>query len=246
MGVWVSSKDVVIQSTTSPLFQYFLIEELKTDISLTSPALTDDFIINVSADHGFVIGDVFTIFENNIFEQSIVKGVSTNAITISIPFANDFSIENSVIIKGNRNLNVNAVTPKNYICKIRNSIIPVDISQVKLNLQSTGVPDDGKFGGIDELDSGIYFRQVNGRRINLGNYINNLSFRNTGWDVIYTDKAPAGEYSTNLSMDLSKVFNQVLRLNPREDEYFSAKIRDDLSDLNLFYISIIGSFTEGE
>ena len=32
MGIWVSSKDVVIQSTTSPLFQYFLIEELKTDL----------------------------------------------------------------------------------------------------------------------------------------------------------------------------------------------------------------------
>ena len=45
--------DVNIQSQTNALFQYLLINEQKTDITLTSEIKVDDTVVSVSAGHGF-------------------------------------------------------------------------------------------------------------------------------------------------------------------------------------------------
>ena len=100
---------VIIQSQTESLFQYYLINELKTDITLTSIVNVDDEIINVSAGHGFVVGDYLVIRQGDIFEQTQVVDVNVNAITVSIPFSRPHSRIASYIFK-----NCPPIIPKRY------------------------------------------------------------------------------------------------------------------------------------
>ncbi len=149
--------------------------------------------------------------------------------------------------RGVKELNLNgSVTPVELLYKPRNSFIPVDLSGFKVTMQHTAAGDDGKFGGIAALTNGIYFRQVNGHRVNLGNYVCNKCFKDRGAYVDYTSKGPAGSESTEILFNIESLFRQAIRINPRNNEYFFGKIRDDLTGLDSFTISLIGSFTEGE
>jgi len=245
MAIWKGVIDTFIQDQDSPLLQYYLINELKTDITLTVPISIDDTVLHVSAGHGFVAGDILTIFQNNKYSQSIVKSVATNDITISIPMSKEY-IAGAQIIRGKKELNINAITPVTALYIPRDSIIPIDISIVKITIQSASAQDDGKFGGIAELTNGIFFRHVNGTVANLGLYKSNYDFKMLGANVIYTDKAPAGQYSTEITWNLKDTFGQVIRLNPRQNDYLICKLQDDLSALIRFEISVLGSLTVGE
>ena len=111
------------------------------------------------------------------------------------------------------------------------------------------VPDDGKFGGISALTNGMYFRKENGERVNLGNYISNQSFKDVGAFVEYTQKAPAGTYATNITFDVENIFGQVIRVNPRTNDFILARVRDDQNSgagMAKMSISLVGSFTSGE
>ena len=87
IGPRKSEIDVVVQDSVSPLFQYFMMDELKTDITLTAPVAIGAEVVNVSAGHGFTgaAGEHITLFENNRYLQLAVTGVATNAISIAEP-----------------------------------------------------------------------------------------------------------------------------------------------------------------
>jgi hypothetical protein len=254
MGLWKANKDVTIQDSTQPLFQYFLLNEQKKDILLTSDISIDDEVINVSSGHGFtaVAGEHIVIWGDSVFEQAKVKSVSTDAITVDIPMASPFTIADAKITRGNYLLNVDgSVTPVDFKFTMDTAaIVPIDLSKVVITMQhGANVPDDGKFGGLAELTNGMYFRHVNGTRINLGNYINNQDFKDRGAVVAYTDKAPAGTNATNIVFDIKEIFGQVMRINPRAGDYVLAKIRDNISSgagMAKMIVSVIGSYTEGE
>lgn len=245
--------DVNIQSQTSPLFQFFLMQELKTDITLTDPVSLDDIDIDVSAGHGFTAadGEVIVIWENSQFMQAIVKGVATNKITVEIPSAVAFTVA-AVVLRGNINFNVDgSSTPVEFIFQTyNNATIPIDISKVVITMQhGANVPDDGKFGGLGALTNGVYFRQVNGTRINLGNYAKNKDFIDRGADVVYSEKAPAGTNGTNIIFDIEFVFGQVIRVDPKENASLCGIVRDDIdatAGMAGMTVSTIGSYTSGE
>lgn len=71
-------------------------------------------------------------------------------------------------------------------------------------------------------------------------------FRCYGGEVVYTDKAPAGNNGTNIRFNITPTFEKVFRLDPRKNEGYQAIIRDDLTGLVSAGISILGSYTLGE
>jgi hypothetical protein len=249
--------DVFIQDTFQPLFQYYLQVEEKTDITLTSAVSVDDEVINLSAGHGFALSkdQLITIVEGDLFEQAFITeinvGTDPNKIRMSIPSANAFTT-NAKVIRGNKNLKVvgSVATPIDALFKFydqANTFVPIDITKVKITMAHAAVGDDGKFGGIAELSNGgFYFRRINATRVNLGNYINNQAFKDFGAEVKYPDKGPSGTNSTEITFDMKNIFGQVLRLNPQHDDQVCGVVRNDLSTRTNFYISMIGSFTEGE
>ena len=248
--------DVNIQSQTSALFQYYLTNEIKTDITLTVETAIDDEVINVSAGHGFIAaaGEVLIIRYGDAFSQLRVKSVNVNAITVELPMDFIFPIVGTTIMRGNINMNVDgSVTPVDY--KYTNpassgSAIPIDVSKIIVTMQHGAlVPDDDKFGGLTALTNGMYFRKINGGISNYGNYTRNSSFRAVGGVVIYSDKAPGGTNGTNVVFDIEGIFGQVIRLDPNESDELLSSIRDDIdagSGMAGMTVSLVGSFTRGE
>lgn len=243
--------DVNLQSQTSPFFQYFLIEEQKTDILLTGDVSVDDEIINVTPGHGFTgivaaPGEHIVIWENNQSLQVEVESVATNAITVSNPIARTFTTEGAKVIRGNSQLAVNASGGIDFQMRIQDFTIPIDISKIILTMFHTPAGDDGKFGGIAALAKGMWFRKENSELFNLGNYKKNQDFKNRGAVVTYPAKGPGGTESTDIVFDLEEIFGQVMRMDSRINDIFRGQGRDDMTGLDSLIISMIGSYTSGE
>ncbi len=245
--------DVNIQSQTSPLFQYLLMNELKTDITLTTEIEVDDEVINVSSGHGFIAaaGEFMVGRNGDAFFQLKVISVDSNAITVESPADNAYPISGTSIIRGNINMNVNgSSTPVDFEYTFngdQNAITPIDVQTVVFSFQSgETTPDDGTFGGIPAVALGLLIRKVNGDNVGLGNYTSNQEFRDVGAIVEYTDKAPAGTHATNIRIDIEESFGQVIRIDPRVPDSIFAKVRDAMQALDKFTMSILGSYTSGE
>jgi len=245
--------DVNIQSQTTTLFQYLLMQEQKTDIILTDPISVDDVVVNVSAGHGFTAadGEFMVVRNGNAFFQLRVKSVASDAITIESPIDNDYPILGTSIIRGNVNMNVNGSSvPVDFKFTFNGDVaanVPIDIQGFILSFQSGAItPDDGTFGGIPALSNGVFLRKVNDTNTGLGNYTSNQEFRDVGGVIEYSDKAPAGTNATNVFIDIESNFGQVLRINPRIPDHVLGKVRDNLTGLDKFTVSILGSFTSGE
>lgn len=245
--------DVNIQSQTSALFQYFLMNEIKTDITLTSDASVDDTTVDVSAGHGFVTdavsaGERIVIFDNNRFVQLIVTGVATNTLTLEEPLTFDIDSSTAKVIRGNISMNVDgSVTPVNFRLELRDFTIPIDINKVIITMQSgSTVPDDGTFGGNVALTNGVYFRKENTSVFSFGNYKTNQDFVDNGGSVTYSEKAPAGTNGTRIVFDIEEAFGQVVRIDDRLDDIIAGTVRDDIDGLDKFTMSFMGSYTSGE
>ena len=245
--------DVVIQDSTSPLFQYFLMRELKDDIDLTAPVVVGAETIDVSAGHGFTgaAGEQIVLFENNVYTQLKVVSVLTNEITVEHPITNAFTVAGATVIRGNILMNVDGdASPTEFKLELRDFTIPIDISKVIITMQhGAKVPDDGKFGGLAALANGVFFKKMNDSTFSLGNYTMNQDFKDTGGKVVYTAKAPGGTNATDIVFDIKETFGQVIRLHPAITDMIVALIRDDISasaDMDKMTASIIGSYTEGE
>ncbi len=254
MGIGLHSEvDVNIQSQTLPIFQYFLMHEIKTDITLTAPILMNDEVISVSPGHGFTgaDGEHIVVRIGDLFIQMPVESVSTDDITVDMPIDIPFP-DTASVIRGNIDLNVNgSITPVDfeYTTDKNGGIaptVPIDLATVVITMQHAAAADDSLFGGIAALANGFYFRKLNGETINFGNYKDNQRFKDFGAIANYTDKAGAGNFATDITFDLKEIFTQEIRLDPGTIDKVLGKIRDNASTLLKFTVSIIGSFTSGE
>ncbi len=254
MGIGSRSEvDVNIQSQTLPPFQYFLMNEIKTDITLTAAISIDDEVISVSSGHGFVAaaGEYIVVRSGDFVIQMPVKSVSTDDITVEMPIDIPFP-DTASVIRGNIKMNVNgSSTPVDFeYTSDKNGgiapVVPIDIATVVITMQHAAAGDDSLFGGIAAIANGFYFRKLNGDTMNLGNYKDNQSFKDLGAVVNYTDKAGAGNFATDITFNLKEAFTQEIRLDPGTIDKVLGKVRDNASTLLKFTVSIIGSFTSGE
>lgn len=240
MSLWKGTKKVQIQDSTFPLLQYSMIQEIKTDITLVADAPQNSTSVTVSSGHGFVIGEIITFFEASILEQVEVTGVASDVISFGLPLSVAFTSANCQVVRGDRRLNFNAAAGFDILFKLRQSVVPINIYGAKILMFHSAQGDDGKFGGIAALTNGAYFRKLNQRIFNLQLYKTNFDFKRVGAIVEYPDKAPAGNYSTEITWDLQAAFGQVLRFNPLTNDYLLLRLQDDFSGLLKFEISLLG------
>lgn len=252
------SLDINSQSQTETLFQYFLMEELKLDITLTSDASIDDTVLNISTGHGFTgtSGEMLVIRNGDLFEQVDVVSATSNTVTIKLPLPADFPATTTKIMRGNKLLNVNASpgSPQIFKCGIEfatsaGAQIPIDITGAVFHLLTQDEPDDTTFGGIAELTNGFYFRKVDGNTINLGNFTNNGKFREYGAILQYEQKGGGTDYSVTAYFDIDNLFGQAIRLKPLENDCLHGVVRDNISDggkNSYFTISILGYYADNQ
>lgn len=244
-----SGIDVFIQDSEAPYFQYFIVREDQTDITLTADVEANKDELNVSAGHGFNINDYLVIWENDTFEQLRVTGVTTNKITLEAPIARPYTIAGSTIDRCTKNLNLSGSleTPVEVTFNPKKAVIPIDITKIVITTFGSTAADLGTFGNIGELTNGMYFQKYNTDYFNLGNYRVNQDFVDRGAGFDPNPKAPAGSANAaTLTFNLLDVFGHPIRLKPYLNEKLSGFIRDPLTALDSLYVSLIGSYTIGE
>jgi hypothetical protein len=247
-GFRKSEIDVFIQDQDSPPFQYYLMREDKTDITLTSPVSKNDTVVSVSAGHGFTAtGEQIVIMENGLWIQTEVKSVATNDITLVSPSGVAFTT-GATVIRGVIDMNVDASgAEQEFVFNMRQSIIPIDVQCAHIIIWNVSVAgDDGKFGDLAALTNGVRFLKANTVDQNLGVYKSNSDFREFGAGVEYTDKSGAGTYAVNMVFRLKETYGIVIRIDPRTTDILKAVVRDKLDTLNRFRVSVIGQLTVGE
>ena len=222
--------------------------DLYAHIDKITPSLTvdttlyDDFII-VDSIASVVAGDVIFITEGKRFFQSIV--LSAAVLTINMASSLDFAFTTAAIVHiGSWNLNVDG----SGTTQIAHVLVPpeaqVDIYQINVSITDNVDMDSAKFGGIAALTNGILFRVVNHTIKNLPLVVNNIGFSEQGFNISYDPNAPAGVYGFQAKKNYHEVNGVSLRLNGKTNDKLECLIRDDLTDLSLFDITVNGHIVQ--
>lgn len=240
--------DVFIQDQTTPPFHRYFMTEDKTDITLTSGITKDDTVINVSAGHGYTAGGEYMLINyGDIFQQSKVVSVATNAITIASPVCCDLPITGTQIIRGSIEMNINGeVTPVVFYCRPGINARPIDIQYLHVFMRDASDGDQSTYGGLSALTNGSFVRFTNGINQNLGIYKTNADFVQFGGTAVYNDKAPSGEYSQDFSFNLKETYGVVLRLDSSDNGVLSFTVQDNLTGLIQHRVTATGQLTLGE
>ena len=244
VGFRTKELDVFIQDQHTPPFQYYLMREDKTDITLTSGVTKGDVIIAVSAGHGFLAAQTpphyLVIMENDLYVQAKVISVTDDNITISVPSGSDFTT-GATVLRGIIDMNINASGgEEEFVFNMRQGITPIDIQFASLTIWNAGAAgDDGKFGDLAELTNGMRLVKENTIDQGLGTYRANSDFREYGADIHYTDKSGGGgTYAVDITFDIKKVYGVVIRIDPRIPDILKAIINDALQTLDRLRIVI--------
>lgn len=248
VGFPKTETDVHIQDQHTPPFQYYLMREDKTDITLTSAVSKGDTVISVSAGHGFTAGgEYMVIMENDLYIQSKVMSVSTNDITIQGSVGNPFTTGASVL-RGGIEMNVDGGTPVDFVFNMRQGSTPIDIQYANITIwNDAAAGDDGKFGDLGALVNGLRIVKENFINQGLGTYRTNSDFREFGGGVTYNPKSGGGgNFGVDITFDIKKAYGVVIRIDPRIPEIFKCIVRDALQTLDRVRISIMGQYTLGE
>ena len=216
---------------------YAHIDKIIPSITVNTSLYDESIIVDSIA--SVVAGDVIIIYEGCRFYQSIVLSAAVLTINLASPL--DFAFTTAAIVHiGSWNLAVDgSVTPK-----IAHIVVPplceFNIYQINVSITDNVVMDSAKFGGIAALTNGVLFRVVNHKIKNLPLVVNNIGFSEQGFDISYDPKAPAGVYGFQAKKNYPKVNGVALRLNGTTNDEIQCIIRDDLTDLTLFNITING------
>lgn len=248
MSLFKTRKDVSVQDQYTAPFKFTCIRYDKEDITLTAPAIIDANKVAVSAGHGFNINDDIVLYENGLFNQSIVTAVNTNEITLHNYLDKTYSLA-AKVIRGNRFMNVNGSleAPVEFKFKCFENTRPIDLYKLVLCFQSgTNKPDDGNFGGITAITNGLIIRRkINGYRSNFGCYRMNKDFKDYGAYINYTEKGAGGTYGTDVDISI-KDYGVAVRVGFSLLDETVILVRDNLTSLSLFTMSILGHYTLGE
>ena len=165
-------------------------------------------------------------------------GVKLNSNYSTLAFAR--SINTNMAVDG-------SVTPREFFIRPEFGYWDVewDITRIICKITDGSSMDTGKFGGITSLTKGFNLRKKNGEFTNLWNVRNNGEFEDVAFDVSYSDKAPAGQFSFSMRKTWAGQSKSgvTVRLDPNQNEELEGLVQDDLTGLNDFHCRPSGSLT---
>lgn len=191
------------------------------------------------AGHGITVGDLIYFKEDGRRTELECTVVDTNVITLDGPLDYGYTTDASAT-RGDHDLAVTGslATPVVY------HVTPPpgvrwDIVKLKLFISDETAMDDGKFGGMLRLANGVQLRQRNGSYYNIFNFKSNGDIAEH-FDVplVYSDKAPAGEYGLRAQRTLGGPSGTgvTIRVDGDTNDEMQILVQDDLTDLLHFHI----------
>jgi len=210
---------------------------ITVDTTLYDESIVVDSIASVAP------GDVILICEGNRFYQSIVASAAVLTINLASPL--DFAFTTAAIVHiGTWNLAVDGSGTTQIAHILPPTTAEIDIYQINVSITDNVDMDSAKFGGIAALTNGILFRVVNSTIKNLPLVVNNIGFSEQGFNIQYDPKAPAGVYGFQAKKNYHEINGISIRLDGSTNDEFQCLIRDDLTDLTLFDITVNGHIVQ--
>lgn len=217
---------------------YYLYQTVATPV-ISTTATIDDEVIQVVSSTGVIAGHVMTIYEGNQMFQTLVTDTTATSISMSNPI--DFAFTADALVEaGLWSMNVDGSSTTQIFSIKAPPTGSIHMHALNISMLSSVVMDDAKFGGRAALPNGILFRYTNSIKKNLAVVVNNLGFWEIGFDLVYSDKAPAGVYGLRARRNILAVDGTIVILGSGGMSELQIHIRDDLSDEDLFAAIING------
>jgi len=121
-----------------------------------------------------------------------------------------------------------------------------DIVRIMGSITDATAMDDAKFGGMTALTKGIVVRTVDGIVKNIFNAKTNADLKHHMYDVVYSDKAPAGSNGLNFRRTFGGQSKNgvVVRLTADTSDSLEVVIQDNLTALDTFYVIAQGHIVD--
>lgn len=213
--------------------------------TITSNTSVGDTTINIDSNTGITNGEAITFYEGVRVFQSIV--VSTTATTVVIASPLDFAFTTAATVEsGPWNMNLDGSVTTEEFCIKPPPGACLRITRLSVNMQDGTAMDSGMFGGISALTNGFFFQVRNDCTNNVGLFVNNIGFKEQGFETDYDPKAPSGTYGVTHSKKLEEANGAVICLDGNLGCEICAEIRDDLTGLTMINATISGYIFEDE
>lgn len=197
--------------------------------------------ILVDSATGFSVGDTIKLEEGAVQEIGLltITNIATNTITLDRPIGNDYTTDADV-----ERVDANMAVSGSLASPIIFSIDPPpgtvwQFTRILISIVTSAPPDDGKFGGITALTNGVSLRATTaaGRTVVFANWKTNGDMALDMFDVVYSDKAPAGNHGVRGRWTFTKS-EVVAELDGDASpvQTLEVLIQDDLTDLVDFKI----------
>jgi len=222
-----------------PVNEYF---HRHTGIGTTLAVSTSsgDTSITVSDTTGFTV-DNFIQIENGIIETTHpqITAINGNVFTLDRPLDYGFDIGDAVeVVTTNMAVAGTLANPVSFELR-PDSDQNWHIVRFLLGMAHSGVPDDGKFGGISGLTNGVIMRGYDAANDQFRTFTvwkTNGDIKMDMYDVDYSEKAPSGENGTSSRGSLKLGTGAVANLDGVAGDYLELLIQDDLTDLTSFRV----------
>lgn len=209
--------------------------------SLTSNTSVGDKILSIDSNTNVSDGDAITLYEGSRIFQSLVVSSTANSVTIQSGVDYGFTTDVTIEV-GPWNMAVNgSSSEQTFILKSPPSSNYV-IKSVNGSILDQTAMDDSLFGGLSELSNGIVLSLENDKNRQFALIVNNTGFFENGFTIEYASKAPAGYYGFRYRKSLDIMHGVVIVIDT--DSTLKLIIRDNLSDLDQFTMSILGYVRE--
>ncbi len=174
----------------------------------TNPSIgitAGDISITVDDATGFITGDEIKLEETvdgvGIQEIGIMTltDVTGSVLTLDRPVGFDYTTA-AIVTEVITNMAVDGTLANPQIFEIDPPVGTIwQFTRVMPSLVHIAAADDGKFGGIAALTNGVCLRATTaaGRTVVFANWKTNADMKLDMFNVIYSDKAPAGNHGTN-------------------------------------------------
>lgn len=206
------------------------------------PASAGDKAIDVVSASGFSTGDLIRIFDSTSLERSHfhITNIAGTVLTLDRPLDNDFIAGDDV-----KEIDIAMNKSGSLASPISYKVQPVaserfQLTRILITMLDGTAMDDGKFGGLDLLANGVLIRiSENGKMRTLTHWKSNSDLKDDMFDVVYSDKAPAGEFGLSGRWTFTKG-QFVVDLNGANGDYLEVLIQDNLTGLLDFEVKAQG------
>lgn len=244
--------DVFIQDQDSEVIGLYLAEVLDTATVLVNTAKDEETVDVGTTGHTPAPGNFLCLQEAGKITQVEILTVAPLGgdqyrLGIAVPLDYAYTTAGGCSIQ-NVDLNLNGAATNTKFSITPDGAYKWDITRLMIAMVLDSAGDDGKFGNLNALSKGVYFRKEDAASSqNLFNIKDNSDFRAKGYDLVYPLRSGGGgSYGMAARITFAGASKRgvVIRLDGSKNESFVCAVRDDLRGLVKFRIEMQGHIVE--